>query len=44
MEKGKEQTMIAISGNLLKGGMSVADVARNTGLAEDQVRTLVPAG
>ena len=43
-EIGKEEAMIAIAGNLLKGGMSVADVARNTGLAEDQVLTLVPAG
>ena len=32
----------AIAQNLLKIGMSAADVAQNTGLPEDQVRKLVP--
>ena len=40
----EEKVTVVIAGNLLKGGISVADVARNTGLAEDQVQKLVPAG
>ena len=37
---GKEKALIETAKNLLKYGMSVADVAKNTGLSQKQIKEL----
>ena len=39
IEKGKEALLLAAQ-NLLKMGLSVADIAKATGLSEDQIQTM----
>ena len=40
VECGKESTTMKIAKSLLKYGMSVADIAKNTGLTQKQVKEL----
>ena len=52
IEKGKAVALEEVAKNLLKDGMSVGTVARNTGLSEEQIkkwlgqhkRTKIPIG
>ena len=39
MEKGREALLLAAK-NLLEMGLSIADIAKATGLSEDQIQTM----
>ena len=39
--EGEQSKAIAIARNLLNVGMSVSDISRHTGLAEDEIRKLM---
>ena len=40
-KRGKENALIETAKNLLKYGMSVADIAKNTGLSKEKVKALL---
>ena len=40
-KRGKENALLETAKNLLKYGMSVADVAQNTGLSKEKVKALL---